>query len=213
MGQTWRATEKANRRAKYLQAAADLFAEHGFGGVSIDDLGEAVGVSGPALYRHFESKEAILVELLVGASERLLDGCERVLAEEPSPSPETALRQLVDFHIDFALTERSIIRLQDRELQRLPENARRTVRRLQQRYVAAWSEILQRLEPGLSPAAIDIRILGTFGLMNSTPFSARTTGRSTAATREAAAVLAGMAIRSLRSSSGDGAGLARSAVD
>ena len=40
------------RREQILIVAARLFAKHGFHGVSIADLGAAVGVSGPALYRH-----------------------------------------------------------------------------------------------------------------------------------------------------------------
>ena len=60
--------------SQILQVAAGLFARHGFHGVSIADLGAAVGVSGPALYRHFPGKEALLEEILVGISERLLAG-------------------------------------------------------------------------------------------------------------------------------------------
>src|ERR1700712_1502436 len=62
------------RRAQILAVAAQLFAKHGFHGVTIADLGAAVGVSGPALYRHFPSKEALLAEMLVGISEHLLAG-------------------------------------------------------------------------------------------------------------------------------------------
>ena len=42
--------------------------------MSIEDLGAAVGVSGPAVYRHFASKQAVLAALLVGVSEHLLAG-------------------------------------------------------------------------------------------------------------------------------------------
>ena len=52
--------------------AARLFAERGFHGVSVGDIGKAVGVSGPALYKHFDSKDAVLAEMLVAISERLL---------------------------------------------------------------------------------------------------------------------------------------------
>ena len=74
MAETWRATAKAHRRQQLLDAAAHLFAERGFNGVSIEELGAAAGVSGPALYRHFPSKEAMLGELLIGASQRLRRG-------------------------------------------------------------------------------------------------------------------------------------------
>ena len=58
------AAAKPSRRAQILAAAAERFARYGFHGVSIDDIGAAVGISGPALYRHFRSKEAMLAEML-----------------------------------------------------------------------------------------------------------------------------------------------------
>ncbi|MGZ4558245.1 MAG: TetR/AcrR family transcriptional regulator, partial [Mycobacteriaceae bacterium] len=67
------------RREQLLDVAAGLMAERGFHGVSINDLGAAAGVSGPAVYRHFSSKQAILGEMLIGISQRLLDtGRQRV---------------------------------------------------------------------------------------------------------------------------------------
>ncbi len=66
--------------------AARLFAERGFHGVSVGDIGKAVGVSGPALYKHFDSKDAVLAEMLVAISERLLaEGQERVAAAPTAP--------------------------------------------------------------------------------------------------------------------------------
>ena len=50
MTATWRATQKANRRAALMRASARLFAERGYKAVSTVELGEAVGMSGPALY-------------------------------------------------------------------------------------------------------------------------------------------------------------------
>src|SRR4051812_9872023 len=68
-----------DRRSQILDVAAKLFAERGFHGVSVGDIGKAVGVSGPALYKHFDSKDAVLAEMLVSISERLLaEGLERV---------------------------------------------------------------------------------------------------------------------------------------
>ncbi|WP_143860747.1 TetR/AcrR family transcriptional regulator, partial [Nocardia cerradoensis] len=86
-----------------------------FPGVRLDDLGAAVGISGPAVYRHFPSKEALLVELLVGVSQRLLEGGKAVVAQ--SDSSVAALSRLIDFHLDFALGEPELIRIQDRDLE------------------------------------------------------------------------------------------------
>jgi AcrR family transcriptional regulator len=60
------------RRDELLDAAAELFAVGGFAGVTMDDIGAATGISGPALYHHFDGKEALLGEMLVAISEHLL---------------------------------------------------------------------------------------------------------------------------------------------
>ncbi|MCU1478090.1 MAG: TetR/AcrR family transcriptional regulator [Subtercola sp.] len=171
MTETWRATEKAHRREQYLKAAGHLFAERGYHAVSIDDLGTAVGVSGPALYRHFANKEAILVELLVDASERLLAGYEKTL-EHGDTDLET-LRDLISFHADFAVNERDVIRIQDRELASLPTESNHHVRQLQRRYLRGWQEIAARLRPDLDDANLEVRMHALFGILNSTPYNAR----------------------------------------
>lgn len=153
-------------RQRYLDAACRLFAERGFHGVSIDDLGEAVGVSGPALYRHFAGKEAILSEILVGVSERLLAGLDAARAAGGTPR-ETLLR-LIAFHVDFATSEPDVIRLQGRELANLPEAANHAVRSLQRRYVEGWVDVLRELHPGVSRAELRVRMQAVFGLLNST---------------------------------------------
>src|SRR5919206_706442 len=63
-----------SRREQILRAAAQLFAERGSRNVGVDDVGAAVGVTGPAIYRHFAGKDAILAEMLLRISERLLAG-------------------------------------------------------------------------------------------------------------------------------------------
>src|SRR3954464_9317806 len=50
-----------DRRARIALAAAELFCERGYHGVGIDEIAEAVGITGPAVYRHFPTKYAMLV--------------------------------------------------------------------------------------------------------------------------------------------------------
>ena len=91
----------ATRREQILSTAAELFAARGFHGVSVVDLGHACGISGPALYRHFASKDAMLAEMLIAISEELLSvGRARV---RDAADPREALHALVDWHVDFAL--------------------------------------------------------------------------------------------------------------
>jgi AcrR family transcriptional regulator len=165
--QTQRSRRKAERRRQLLHQSARLFADRGFRSVSIEDLGATVGISGPAVYRHFPSKEAILAELLVGASQRLLDGG---LAEVQSGhSPEAVLRRLVAFHTDFALQDTGLIRVQDRDLASLPAPEARTVRGLQRAYVELWVAVLKRLDPACPDGVARTKAHAVFGLLNSTP--------------------------------------------
>lgn len=247
---TARDRAKAERRAALLAAAARLFAERGFDGVTLGDIGEAAGVSGPAVYRHVAGKQALLGAILVDVSERLLRGGRGVDATAPGASappasappastppattpaatapPATApgttadrvldtpprapadgrvagilrgcahpasdpLRALVDFHVAFALAEADVIRVQDRDLDRLSPADRRTVRDLQNAYIDVWTDALAREFPDAeTPAERRVRALACFGLMNSTPHSVR--GIPTARVRP---VLARMALAAL----------------
>ena len=157
------------RRQQILDVAAGLFAQRGFHGVSVGDIGKAVGVSGPALYKHFDSKDAVLAEMLVAISERLLaEGQQRVAHAE---DPAEALAALVDWHVTFALAQPALIVVQDRDWQSLPAEARERVRSLQREYVDLWATQLQRLHPGLALDRGRAMAHATFGLINSTPHS------------------------------------------
>ena len=169
-----RAAAKAQRREAILQAAKGLFARRGFHAVGIEDIGTGAGISGPAVYRHFASKEAILIELLVGISEYLHTGGRELLAEATGTSGAAALiGRLIDFHVDFALREPELIRIQDRDFTALPDEARRRVRQLQRQYVTLWAEQLTALDPALSLDEATVRVHAVFGMINSTPYVAR----------------------------------------
>jgi AcrR family transcriptional regulator len=158
------------RREQILHTAAELFAARGFHGVSVGELGAACGITGPALYRHFASKNAMLAEMLVSISEELLVvGRERVA--ETSAAHE-AVRALVDWHVDFALHNKALIVVQDRDWASLPEDAREQVRNLQRRYVELWVDQLRKLHRDLDAKRARAMAHATFGLINSTPHSA-----------------------------------------
>ncbi len=158
-------------RERLLEAAAALFAERGYRTVTLDDIGGAVGVSGPAVYRHFKSKEKLLGELLVDVSERLLSNAkDRV---NSAKGQAEALIALVDFHASFAVENPALITVQSRELSSLASDEQHQVRRLQRNYVEFWADAivragrLERREEAIAAAH------AIFGLLNSTPFSGR----------------------------------------
>lgn len=169
-----RSRRKSDRRLQLLGAAERLFAERGFLAVRLEDIGAAAGVSGPAIYRHFPNKESLLVELLVGISTRLLAGAREVQSREADAA--AALDGLIDFHLDFALGEPDLIRIQDRDLAYLPAAAERQVRRAQRQYVEVWVDVLRRVEPELAETDARLMAHAVFGLLNSTPHSLKADG-------------------------------------
>jgi len=163
--------QRRDRREEILGTAARMFAVSGFHGVSIDDLGAELGVSGPALYRYFPGKDAILADMLVDVSRRLLDGSTRRIAQEDSAVDQ--LDALLRFHVDFALTEPELIAVHFRDLGSAPDRERRLVRQLQRSYVGVWVEVLQRVHPDVSRERATSSVQAVLGLLNSTPYSVR----------------------------------------
>src|SRR5690606_4590478 len=157
---TTRDRAKADRRAALLTAAARLFAQRGFERVSLEELGAAVGVSAPAIYRHFPGKQAVLAAILVDASEGLLDGGRAVVSS--GADPLAVLRELVAFHLDFAVARPDVIRVQDRDLDSLADEDRHRVRMLQRRYVELWVDVLGRIHPALERAELLTRAHAAF---------------------------------------------------
>ncbi|HET7415742.1 MAG TPA: TetR/AcrR family transcriptional regulator [Arthrobacter sp.] len=180
---TVRSRAKASRRQALLTAAANLFAARGFNGVSIEDLGAAAGVSGPAVYRHFTGKHAVLAALLVGVSQDLYDGGKAVVAA--SGDGIKALQGLIEFQVDFALTNADVIRVQDRELETLPDDDGHNVRALQRQYVEVWVDVLAQVHPDTDRELLRMRAHAAFGLINSTPHTThrRRTAKDVAALR------------------------------
>ena len=191
----------SSRREQILDTAARLFAERGFHGVSVVELGAACGISGPALYKHFESKDAVLAAMLIGISERLLAEMLVSISQQllsvgrsradAAPTALGAVTALVDWHVDFALRHRALIVLQDRDWTSLPADAREQVRSLQRTYVDLWTDRLREVHDDLTPRRARAMAHAAFGLINSTPRSA------VLPDEETRALLTTMALRAL----------------
>ena len=151
------------RREAVLDAAAELFREHGFHGTSVDDLGAAAGITGPGLYRHFRSKDALLMAVLDRLWERLKPAL-RLAEDQP---PRGALDVLIEAHLDLALGQPAALVLLVRELRHLPEEYRSAARRNHRRYLDAWVAPLRRLAPHLDAASARAAALAVHGMIDS----------------------------------------------
>lgn len=94
-----RTTRANNRRGELMEAAVEAFIERGFDGTSVADLVDAVGMSKAAFGYHFESKDALLIEL---ASPLLTD----LVALEPEASTE---RPFIDAYLEVLLSHSNLV--------------------------------------------------------------------------------------------------------
>tara|TARA_R110002096_G_scaffold89792_8_gene204129 strand:+ start:160 stop:786 length:627 start_codon:yes stop_codon:yes gene_type:complete len=94
------ASKDGTTRARIERAALKLFARGGIDGVSIKDIAGACNLSDGAMYRHFESKEALARALFEAIHARLLT----VLSEtiKPQASLEETIRAVVTAYCDLA---------------------------------------------------------------------------------------------------------------
>jgi len=156
----------APRRQLVLTAAADLFATRGYHAVGIDDIGAAAGISGPGVYRHFTSKQALLGALCDAAMTRMLDGAKATRTSHTDPG--RALEALVDLHVTFAVDERALLGVWAREQRALDDDLRRSLRRRQRDYERVWRSALQPLRTDLDDAEVAVVVVAGLALLNAT---------------------------------------------
>jgi AcrR family transcriptional regulator len=157
-----------DRKGKILAAAADLVAKRGFHAASVAEIGAAVGVSGAAIYRHFESKGALLVALFDRAIDELLrDEHESLQRIRDVP---TALRHLIDRQVDFVVDEREFARVYHHEVDHLSGDDRRRLRRKQRLYLQEWVHLVRELHEDLDDAAARTLVHAAIGTIQSPLF-------------------------------------------
>ena len=160
-------TRDPARKQRILDAAADLVARNGFSAVSMEDIGGAVGITASAIYRHYDSKTAVLVAMFDRVIDRLLSEGQQVAAAHQA-SPRDALLRLIDGQIDFVVDDRDVAQVYFREIANLPEADRRSLRRKQRLYLEEWVHLLTELRPGLDDSAARTIVHCAIGAIQST---------------------------------------------
>ena len=157
-----------DRKERILAAAADLVARRGYHAVSMTDIGSAAGITGPGIYRHFTGKPAVLVALFDRVIDRLhAEALEVVRMEE---SPNESLRMLVDGQVHFVVADRMLAQVYYLEIQNLPEEDRRRLRRKQRLYLDEWVHLLGLLRNDLNDGEIYATAHAAIGAIQSTLF-------------------------------------------
>lgn len=154
-----------SRERLILDAAKELFFERGFVGTSVVAIGERAGVSGPAIYNHFESKDEILATLCFEAIDRVTASAAMI-----TDDPRADLAALVREYAQTALAERQLASVYVTESKRLaPPYARLLDRRVEQ-HTLRWIGALERCWPQADRDRLTTVAHATMGVTNSTVF-------------------------------------------
>jgi AcrR family transcriptional regulator len=156
------------RKARILEAAARLGARRGFHALSMADIGAEAGIVGSGIYRHFDSKTAILVAMLDQVMDRLTTRSAEILAAGGTDAQ--TLSHLVRDHIQVALRQRDVLAVYHFELHTLPEEDRRRLRRGQRHYVEDWVHLLAPLRPDLADGELRLAVHAALGVIQSILF-------------------------------------------
>lgn len=173
-----RAELRERRHAEIIAAAAAMIADRGFHVTRLEDVGQVVGISGPGLYRYVSGKDDMLAQILVDISVRLVDGARAVMDRSRAEewAADRTLRELLSFHVEFAVTEPDRIRVQEREIGNLAPQQREKVRSLQRMYISMWVDALRRSDPALTEDEARVRVQLAAGLINSSRHVVRWAG-------------------------------------
>jgi len=163
--------ERRSRREQILDAALALFRDRGFRGVSMREIGDAVGISGSALYRHFASKEDILATAIGRVGERVTAGLTDALSAATS-APD-ALDRLLRSYIGICVRNHDLIAVAASETHHLSAEHREQRRANQRLFISEWVHCLSSVRADLSPAETRALVSGIVGLVSEAARSRR----------------------------------------
>lgn len=160
------AADYEQRREAIMEKAAELFARVGFNGASVSELAAACGVSKSLLYHYYESKEAVLHEVMASHIEVLTADVEHVMAMEATALER--LRELVHRFMQHYVGASNRQKVLLNEIGNLPEEERKMVVATQRRLIDSVQSLLTEIHPALKgePVRARVETMLLFGMIN-----------------------------------------------
>ena len=158
-----------SRRDEILAAALRLFRERGYHDVSIDEIGEAVGITGPTIYFHYRSKSDLLADAHERASVRTVAAVHDAIAE--ASSADDALDRLAFAHLRVAADNPDLILVTSREVAALDAADAERLARRGRDMIESWVAVVHELRPDLDDAAVRTLVQGVFPIVNQVAYA------------------------------------------
>ncbi|GAA3823669.1 TetR/AcrR family transcriptional regulator [Amycolatopsis tucumanensis] len=148
-------SRRPDRKSQLAGLAAELFRARGYHGVGINDIAAAAGITGPALYRHFADKQAILAYVLLGGVQEMEDATAAALSSLRRPDGaqvERLLRGIAEASVE----RRDVAALWRWEGRHLSPEDQREIARRSTALLSSWAKELMNLRADLGPADAEL---------------------------------------------------------
>ncbi|WP_433682574.1 TetR/AcrR family transcriptional regulator [Nocardia sp. CA-119907] len=147
-----------------LVRAIELFHEHGYPNVSVEDIANAAGLpASSAVYRFYRSKGDLLAAAFRRAAERVSAAIGPAIAA--SERPEQALGTLIELYVQGSFAERELTFVYYAEISNVPPEDRTVLRNIQRLNVEEWAKLLIGVRPELSPAEARVLVHAALALV------------------------------------------------
>jgi len=160
-----RAADYDGKRKAILHRSAGLFAKHGYDRASMANIAQACGASKALLYHYYDSKEALLFDILHDHLQELLDA---VAAVPRNVTPHQRLRALVSALLDAYRDADDEHKIQINELGKLPASKRKVLIEMERRLVHEFAEAIAGVNPiiGADKMLLKPVTMSLFGMLN-----------------------------------------------
>jgi len=144
------------------RTAAQIFRDRGFDGTSVSDVARALGLTKAGLYHYFDSKEALLFEIMSFGLDRMRD--EVIVPISGITDPEDRLRQMIVRHARIATRGQGAIAHLGDEIRSLPPSARKQIEQRMRVYFDLVRDTLAELKAARRLRDVDLTV-ATFSLI------------------------------------------------
>ena len=156
--------DRDQRQKEIIESSIRLFYERGYHGTSLDDIGAPIGITGPAINKHFRTKQ----DLLLAALRRSIEALQDSPIEVEGLPPLEALKMLVARFVEVAIEHRREFDIYRKERGYLTTRARNVLARDFAQVLDVWTKNLCALCPHLSEGEAQAVVHAAIGLVSST---------------------------------------------
>ncbi|WP_433678520.1 TetR/AcrR family transcriptional regulator [Nocardia sp. CA-119907] len=127
-------------RGRIVAAAVDLFAEQGFHGTGVAEIGDRAGVQRGALYYHIGSKEELLWQILRDYIQLMLTDAQRIA--RGTDDPISKLRKLIHSHVGLIIEHRREVAIQLRDVTALTGDRGEELQEMRDGVQECWQRVI-----------------------------------------------------------------------